>query len=72
MSEADWIERLANQYGCFQVAALRGDTKGIETALWWMREIAHPHWHEIIAALRRPPLSEEQPHGTTTAARDHE
>lgn len=62
---AEWIDKLAKQYGARQHAALRGDQKTYEAADNWMRLIASDHWHEIIAALQRPPLSEEQPHGTT-------
>lgn len=59
----DWIEKLASQYGAKQAAALRGDETTFKAASFWLQETAEHHWHEIIAALRRPPLPEEQPHG---------
>lgn len=62
---SDWIERLGQQYGARQAAALRGDSRAVDAADFWLKQIADGHWHEILAALRRPPLSEEQPHGTT-------
>lgn len=62
---AEWIDRLAKQYGARQQAALRGDSKLYMSADRWLKMIADEHWHEIIKALKRPPLSEEQPHGTT-------
>jgi len=63
--EIDWKERIEKQYGARQAAALRGDETAYKAADFWLGNIASDHWHEIIAALRRKPLSEEQPHGTT-------
>ena len=63
--DALWVETIANQYGCRQAAALRGDDFAVKVADFWLAQTASGHWHEIIKALRRPPLSEEHPHGTT-------
>ena len=63
--DALFVEKIANQYGCRQAAALRGDEFAVKVADFWLAQAASGHWHEIIAALRRPPPSEEQPHGTT-------
>jgi len=52
MTDQDWIERLASQYGAKQAAALRGDETTFKAASFWLQEIAEHHWHEIIAALR--------------------
>ena len=52
MSDQDWIDRLASQYGTQQRAALRGDDAGARVANNWIHRIADDHWHEIIAALR--------------------
>jgi hypothetical protein len=63
--DALWVENIANQYGCRQAAALRGDDFAVKVADFWLAQTASGHWHEIIKALRRPPLSEEHPHRTT-------
>lgn len=65
MTDTHWIDMLAIQYGSQQAAALRGDDFTARAANNWIHRIADDHWHEIIVALRRPPLSKEQPHGTT-------
>ena len=49
---ADWIDRLASQYGVKQAAALRGDETAFKAADFWLASIAEHHWHEIIAACR--------------------
>ena len=59
--EQDWIDRLAGQYGVKQAATLRGDTLAISKANHWLMEIAHEHWHEIIAALRKEQESAKSP-----------
>lgn len=55
MNGDNWIERLVNQYGCRQAAALRGDLAGINAADRGLKLIATGHWHEIIAALSPAP-----------------
>lgn len=52
MSDQDWIDRLASQYGTQQRAALRGDDAGARAANNWIHRIADDHWHEIIFAIR--------------------
>lgn len=52
MTDQDWIERLASQYGAKQAAALRGDETTFKACDMWLASIAEHHWHEIIAALR--------------------
>jgi len=52
MTDQDWIERLASQYGAKQAAALRGDETTFKAASFWLQETAEHHWHEIIAAMR--------------------
>ena len=48
----DWLERLGNQYGARQAAALRGDDTAWNAANYWMGQIASDHWHELIASQR--------------------
>lgn len=48
-----WIENIANQYGCRQAAALRGDDFAVKVADFWLAQTASGHWHEIIAACRQ-------------------
>ena len=50
--DALWVENIANQYGCRQAAALRGDDFAVKVADFWLAQTASGHWHEIIAALR--------------------
>lgn len=61
----EWIDQIATQYGTQQMAALRGDDFTARAANNWIHRIADDHWHEIIVAVRRRPLSEEMSNGTT-------
>ena len=56
MTDQDWIDRLASQYGAKQAAALRGDETTFKAASFWLQETAEHHWNEIIAALRDKPV----------------
>jgi hypothetical protein len=57
----EFVDRLADQWGARQSAALRGDMTGIKNADMWLGIIAKEYWGEIIASLRKthaPPPAE--------------